>query len=76
MAKARAAVQCNSADSRSSGEASRQTTLPASEGDAFRRLQGDAVLSRWKPHVTLATDIPDIPDFLRREERSEQEKAA
>jgi len=31
----------------------------------FRRLQGDAVLSQWKPDA-LATDIPDIPSALRR----------
>jgi len=35
--------------------------------DAFRRLQGDAVLSRWKPYVTLETDLPLIPDYLRRD---------
>jgi len=39
---------------------------PAPPTDAFRRLQGDAVLSNWKPHVTLETDVPDIPEFLRR----------
>jgi hypothetical protein len=33
---------------------------------AFERLQGDAVLSDWKPTVTFETDIPDIPEFLRR----------
>jgi len=36
------------------------------ESEAFRRLQGDAVLSRWKPYVTLETDLPQIPDCLRR----------
>jgi hypothetical protein len=34
--------------------------------DHFARLQGDAVLSDWKPHATPETDIPDIPNFLRR----------
>jgi hypothetical protein len=34
--------------------------------NAFQRLQGDAVLSNWTPHATLETDIPDIPNFLRR----------
>ena len=38
----------------------------AATPDAFSRLQGDAILSDWKPHLTLDTDIPDIPDFLRR----------
>src|SRR5262249_49808369 len=41
--------------------------------DAFQRLQGDAVLSDWKPHSTPDTNIPDIPNFLRRtpEQRKE-----
>jgi hypothetical protein len=34
--------------------------------DGFGKLQGDAILSDWKPRVTLQTDIPDIPEFLRR----------
>jgi hypothetical protein len=38
----------------------------AKSNDAFERLRGDAVLSDWKPYVTLETDIPDIPEFLRR----------
>jgi hypothetical protein len=48
------------------------TTPPSDAGyktdprSAFERLQGDAVLSDWRPHVTLETDIPDIPEFLRR----------
>jgi hypothetical protein len=42
----------------------RQTLLH--DDGAFRRAQGDAVLSDWKPYVTLETDIPDIPEFLRR----------
>jgi len=39
--------------------------------DAFARLQGDAVLSNWKPHVTLETDIPGIPEFLRRRSKAQ-----
>ena len=42
--------------------------------DAFRHLQGDAVLSDWKPHAALETHILDIPNFLRRS--NEQRKAA
>jgi hypothetical protein len=35
--------------------------------DPFARLQGDAVLSNWKPSSNAkAEDIPDIPDFLGR----------
>src|SRR5262245_46792250 len=39
----------------------------------FDRLRGDAVLSNWKPHVTLETDIPGIPEFLRRKTEEKPE---
>jgi hypothetical protein len=35
-------------------------------GSAFEQLRGDAILSDWKPHITLATDMPPIPGFLQR----------
>ena len=33
--------------------------------NAFARLQGDAVLSQWKPSGD-GKDVPPIPEFLRR----------
>src|SRR5262245_58938317 len=33
--------------------------------DAFERLRGDAVLSKWKPSGD-GKDVPDIPEYLRR----------
>src|SRR5262245_15725834 len=41
--------------------------------DAFERLRGNAVLSRWKPDPKAKPgDVPDIPDFLRRPLPAEQ----
>src|SRR5262245_49905328 len=35
--------------------------------DAFERLRGGAMLSRWKPDPkATGEDMPDLPDFLRR----------
>jgi hypothetical protein len=39
---------------------------PDGSDTAFKRLQGDAVLSRWRP-TGDGRDVPDIPDFLRRD---------
>ena len=38
---------------------------PLKTDDAFARLQGNAVLSQWKPSGD-GKDVPNIPDFLRR----------
>lgn len=44
---------------------SSSVTHPKWKPDAFERLQGDAILSKWKP-IGDGKDVPDISDFLRR----------
>jgi len=64
----RSAAETRRAADRAARQAESYLALwrPAATPSAFARLQGDAILSDWKAHVTLETDIPDIPDFLRR----------
>jgi hypothetical protein len=64
----RSAKETNRAAARACGRAEAYRTLSrnAATPDGFACLQGDAILSQWKPHVTLETNISDIPDFLRR----------
>jgi hypothetical protein len=60
---------CRKRHRRSGQQAAESKNSPS---DAFRHLQGDAVLSDWKPHATLETDIPDIPDSLRLGQKQRQ----
>jgi hypothetical protein len=71
-ARARAAAGSDFAVSpgRDKPDTAKNAVAPADH--AFRRLQGDAVLSNWKLRATLETDIPDIPDFLRRTQEQRQ----